>query len=177
MTRTTVRISSIRVTAQTAMHPVADALAAEYVVERIDVIFEKALDDGPIASCDVAAVKDGRLVLARGFGYADLENRLPATAETVYRLCSITKQFTAAPMQALQVRPSSPRPVVRGAPRPLAALVSAQRLASDGLPNRHVRAAVTHPIQFGVDAGRDPLLFTKYVMRSLCSRFDSHCRS
>jgi CubicO group peptidase (beta-lactamase class C family) len=35
------------------------------------------------------------LLLAKGFGYADLENDVPATAETVYRIGSITKQFTA----------------------------------------------------------------------------------
>ena len=46
-------------------------------------------------------MKDGRLVLARGYGYADLENSVPANAETVYRLGSITKQFTAMAIMQL----------------------------------------------------------------------------
>ena len=63
-------------------------------IERIDGIVREGLDK-KIASYAVAVVKDGRLVLARGYGYADLENSVPATAETVYRLGSITKQFTS----------------------------------------------------------------------------------
>jgi D-alanyl-D-alanine carboxypeptidase len=35
-------------------------------------------------------------VLAKGYGYADLAERVPASADTIYRLASITKQFTAA---------------------------------------------------------------------------------
>lgn len=33
---------------------------------------------------------------ARGFGYADLENKIPATASSSYRLASVTKPMTAA---------------------------------------------------------------------------------
>lgn len=38
----------------------------------------------------------GELLVARGYGAADLESSAPATAETVYRIGSVTKQFTAA---------------------------------------------------------------------------------
>jgi CubicO group peptidase (beta-lactamase class C family) len=38
----------------------------------------------------------GDLTWARGFGWADLENRSPAKAESSYRLASITKTITAA---------------------------------------------------------------------------------
>jgi D-alanyl-D-alanine carboxypeptidase len=41
-------------------------------------------------------VRDGQPVLAKGYGYADLAERVPASASTIYRLASITKQFTAA---------------------------------------------------------------------------------
>jgi CubicO group peptidase (beta-lactamase class C family) len=36
------------------------------------------------------------LLLARGYGTADLEHEVPVTVETVFRLGSVTKQFTAA---------------------------------------------------------------------------------
>ncbi|MCP2619766.1 serine hydrolase [Candidatus Aminicenantes bacterium AC-334-K16] len=42
----------------------------------------------------VAFLKDNTL-WAQGFGYADLENKVPAKAESSYRLASITKTFTA----------------------------------------------------------------------------------
>lgn len=47
----------------------------------------------PGLSCAIAV--GGRSVLERGFGLADVENAVPATATTVYRLASISKPITA----------------------------------------------------------------------------------
>src|SRR5437868_8175997 len=49
-----------------------------------------------------AVVHDQELVWARGFGWADVERRVPATADTLYRVASITKLFTATAI--LQLR-------------------------------------------------------------------------
>jgi CubicO group peptidase (beta-lactamase class C family) len=43
----------------------------------------------------VAIAKDGRLLYAKGFGYADLENKVPFTPQTVSRIGSVSKTFTA----------------------------------------------------------------------------------
>lgn len=43
----------------------------------------------------VAIVKDGEFVWATGYGIADLENNVPATAETMYRLASVSKAVSA----------------------------------------------------------------------------------
>src|ERR1051325_1497526 len=43
----------------------------------------------------VAVVHDQELVWARGFGWADAERKVPTTPETLYRVASITKLFTA----------------------------------------------------------------------------------
>jgi serine beta-lactamase-like protein LACTB, mitochondrial len=43
----------------------------------------------------VAVVKDGALVWSTGYGLADLENFVPATNETMYRLGSVSKPITA----------------------------------------------------------------------------------
>jgi CubicO group peptidase (beta-lactamase class C family) len=48
------------------------------------------------AGFSITVVRDGQPVLAKGYGYADLAERVPASASTIYRLASITKQFTAA---------------------------------------------------------------------------------
>jgi serine beta-lactamase-like protein LACTB len=42
-----------------------------------------------------AVVENGEFVWSAGFGMADLENSVPATAQTVYRLGSISKSITA----------------------------------------------------------------------------------
>ena len=47
----------------------------------------------PGLSCAIAVGE--RIVFAEGFGTADLENDVPATAATVYRLASISKPIAA----------------------------------------------------------------------------------
>jgi CubicO group peptidase (beta-lactamase class C family) len=49
-----------------------------------------------IPGLSVAILRGDRLVLARGYGYANLEHHVRATDSTVYQLGSVTKQFTAA---------------------------------------------------------------------------------
>jgi CubicO group peptidase (beta-lactamase class C family) len=43
----------------------------------------------------IAVVKDDEVILARGFGLADLENETPVTPETIFAIGSATKAFTA----------------------------------------------------------------------------------
>jgi CubicO group peptidase (beta-lactamase class C family) len=43
----------------------------------------------------LALVRGEEVVYARGFGFRDLEKRLPATPATAYGIGSITKSFTA----------------------------------------------------------------------------------
>lgn len=50
--------------------------------------------------CSVAIVKDGVVVISKGYGLANVETDAPATPETVYRIGSLTKQFTAALVMA-----------------------------------------------------------------------------
>src|SRR5262245_53402898 len=49
----------------------------------------------------VALVREGEFAWAAGFGMADLENSVSATAQTVYRLASISKTLTATAGMAL----------------------------------------------------------------------------
>src|SRR5580658_5147760 len=42
-----------------------------------------------------AIVENGELVWSEGFGMADLENSVPATSRTLYRLGSVSKPLTA----------------------------------------------------------------------------------
>jgi CubicO group peptidase (beta-lactamase class C family) len=49
-----------------------------------------------IPGMSVAVVQEGRVVLARGFGYADIEHEIPATEHTPYRIASLTKPIAAA---------------------------------------------------------------------------------
>ena len=51
----------------------------------------------------IALVDDQRIVWAQGFGFANLERKLPASAQTLYRVGSISKLFTdTAAMQLVE---------------------------------------------------------------------------
>jgi CubicO group peptidase (beta-lactamase class C family) len=50
----------------------------------------------------VGVVYDQKLVWARGFGYADVEKKIPATPATIYRMASVTKTFTATAIMQLR---------------------------------------------------------------------------
>jgi len=61
---------------------------------KIDTLMSRYAGDIPGAS--LLVVKDGKAIVRRGFGYADLEKHIKAGSETNYRLASVSKQFTAA---------------------------------------------------------------------------------
>ena len=48
-----------------------------------------------------AAARDGAVVYARGFGFADIEQGVPAGPDTLFGVASVTKSFTAAAIMRL----------------------------------------------------------------------------
>jgi D-alanyl-D-alanine carboxypeptidase len=48
-----------------------------------------------IPGLSLAVVKDGKVVLAQGYGLANVESNAAAGPETVYKICSVSKQFIA----------------------------------------------------------------------------------
>jgi CubicO group peptidase (beta-lactamase class C family) len=55
-----------------------------------------------IPGISMGVVHDQQLVWSRGFGYADVERKVPATPRTIYSICSISKLFTS--IGVLQLR-------------------------------------------------------------------------
>ena len=54
------------------------------------------MEESRIPGLSVAVVKNGRIVKASGYGFANLETQHSATAQTVYKTASLSKQFIAA---------------------------------------------------------------------------------
>lgn len=61
----------------------------------MDVVFAR-WDTEQSAGCAAAITRDGRPVLARAYGMADLEHGITNTPETIFEAGSVSKQFTAA---------------------------------------------------------------------------------
>ena len=70
-------------------------LVTQFVLEK--------LKENHVPGCSIAILRDGEVQLMMGFGLANVEHDVPASAETVYEIASITKLFTAtAIMQLVQ---------------------------------------------------------------------------
>ena len=71
---------------------VCTACSQQTIEQKLDAYFD-ALDGHFMGS--VVVRQDGKTIYQRSLGWADVENRIPATAETQYRIGSISKTFTA----------------------------------------------------------------------------------
>jgi CubicO group peptidase (beta-lactamase class C family) len=62
---------------------------------QLESAVSKFMAESSAPGISVALVEDGEYVWSEGFGMADLENFVPATPQTLYRLASISKSLTA----------------------------------------------------------------------------------
>jgi CubicO group peptidase (beta-lactamase class C family) len=89
-----------------AQSSTAQAAAADPYAERLrefELFVSTAMKNDRIPGMTVGFFKDDYLWV-KGFGYADLENRTPAIAESAYRLASITKSMTGEAIVQLAER-------------------------------------------------------------------------
>lgn len=67
---------------------------------RVDSLFaEWDLPDSP--GCALGLIRDGRLIYERGYGMANLDYDIPISAQTVFYIGSVSKQFAAAAVALL----------------------------------------------------------------------------
>ena len=63
--------------------------------KRVDAVATKMLSR-PVAGISVAVARNGQVLLARGYGTANLEHSVAVTPETVFHIASISKNILAA---------------------------------------------------------------------------------
>ncbi|MDP8982873.1 MAG: beta-lactamase family protein [Acidobacteriota bacterium] len=66
-----------------------------------DALMTRLMDRYGVQGGALAVGKDGRLVLAHGYGMADAERHEPVKPESLFRLASISKPFTSAAIMKL----------------------------------------------------------------------------
>lgn len=62
----------------------------------LDQQLEKIRTEWQAAGFAVAVIEKDRVIYAKGFGYRDLENKVPVTVHTLFAIGSCTKSFTSA---------------------------------------------------------------------------------
>ena len=92
-------------TAAAAQAPTAAAAGRAAVVARIDSLGRSFVAEGKAPSASIAVVRGARdTLLLRAYGLANVEKKTPATPATVYRIGSVTKQFTSSLVMRLVER-------------------------------------------------------------------------
>jgi len=80
--------------------PVADERAVSHDAAGIAREFDRWLDEvagsSDVSGLAAAIVKDDKVILERGIGFADWNTREPVTGQTVFRLASLSKAFATA---------------------------------------------------------------------------------
>ncbi|RPH32700.1 MAG: class A beta-lactamase-related serine hydrolase [Bacteroidales bacterium] len=68
---------------------------------RLDQSFNSFIKKWDLAGASVAIAKDGKLLYAKGFGYADKEDSIKAEPFSMYRIASVSKLITAVGVMKL----------------------------------------------------------------------------
>ena len=96
----------------------------------VDQVVERARKEFDVPGIAVAIVKDGKVVLAKGYGVRKLGEPAPVTAQSLFRIASNTKAFTTAALAMLVDEKQDPL----GRPRD-----AAHARLPDVRPLRHAR--------------------------------------
>ena len=76
--------------------PLAGGVSAQATqdarVARVDALFAR-FNRTPSPGLAIAVVHDGKVILRKGYGMANLEDRVPITPATVFDIASVSKQF------------------------------------------------------------------------------------
>ena len=108
---------------------------------RLDRMVESLPRAYPGPGGAIAVLRDGEVLLRHAWGFANAERRIPFTPHTLFRMCSITKQFTcAAVLDAFpdpsvldgDVRARLPLPRAAGARRAAPAVTTSPACATTG---------------------------------------------
>ena len=76
-------------------------------LKALDAWITSAMTEWKIPGVAVGIVKDGKVVVAKGYGYRNLEEKLPVTEKTILAIGSNTKSFTVVLWASWSTRASS----------------------------------------------------------------------
>jgi D-alanyl-D-alanine-carboxypeptidase/D-alanyl-D-alanine-endopeptidase len=143
----TIAIALALVSAQASGQPVPLASDAS-MLAGIDRLMETYRLDAHIPGMVWGVVKDGKLVHVKGAGVQDIESKRPVTSETLFRIASMTKSFTALSILKLrdEGKLSLDAPAETYVPE-----MRGWKYPTDDSPKIRVRELLTHTAGFVTD--------------------------
>ena len=73
------------------------------ISEFSDGFFSQKLSEYHVPGAAIVIVKDGKIVFSKGYGYADIEKKIPVNPQkTIFRVASVSKIFTIAGVLQLE---------------------------------------------------------------------------
>lgn len=88
-----VRSGLLAITLTTTACFAESGMADEHSAKIDEIFSEFATDQGP--GCSVGVIQDGQYTLRRSYGMASLQHKVPLDSSSVFRIASVSKQFTA----------------------------------------------------------------------------------
>ena len=77
------------------------ATPADGMLDQFDEFVERVLSEWQVPGVAIGIIREHELILAKGFGYRDLQQQLPVTSRTLFPIASISKPVTATAMAVL----------------------------------------------------------------------------
>src|SRR5574341_1860914 len=74
---------------------------AQISLDRIDDFVRSEMERQKVPGIAIAIVKKGELFAAKGYGYSNVEHKVPVISETIFQSGSLGKQFTSALVMTL----------------------------------------------------------------------------
>ena len=77
------------------------AAAQDAVTAKIDQFIKAEMQKQKIPGVSLAVIRDGKIIYAKGYGYANVEHQVPVKPETIFQSGSVGKQFTSMAVMLL----------------------------------------------------------------------------
>jgi CubicO group peptidase (beta-lactamase class C family) len=92
--------------------------AAPSDIHAVDALVLRLMSEYHVPGAALGLIKDGEVVMEKGYGLRDVENRTPVTTQTMFNIGSISKSFTALGIAQLvdQHKVDLDAPVIRYLP-------------------------------------------------------------
>jgi len=71
-------------------------------IEMLEIWIDAHLVYENIPGISIAILQDQDLIWSKGFGYANIERKLPITPKTIFSICSVSKLFTSIAVMQLR---------------------------------------------------------------------------